>query len=128
VVNTTDDGMKRYPLRHFVKHSPDGFEWGYAGSGPSDLSLAILADYFQESPSSAELNAGYRELTKWEKETFGVQEQRALSRLSCVKHYHRFKWDFIMHFPPEGFTLEASIIKGWFLKKEREEAENGRKQ
>ncbi len=27
----------------FVHHSPDGFEWGYGGSGPSDLALNILA-------------------------------------------------------------------------------------
>lgn len=26
-------------------HSPDGFEWDYAGSGPAQLALAILADY-----------------------------------------------------------------------------------
>lgn len=25
-------------------HSPDGPEWGYAGSGPAQLSLALLAD------------------------------------------------------------------------------------
>lgn len=25
-------------------HSPDGAEWGYAGSGPAQLSLALLAD------------------------------------------------------------------------------------
>jgi hypothetical protein len=30
------------PLPHHVVHSPDGFAWGYAGSGPADLSLAIL--------------------------------------------------------------------------------------
>jgi hypothetical protein len=28
------------------KHSPDGFEWGYDGSGPAQLALAMLADYF----------------------------------------------------------------------------------
>ncbi len=26
-----------------VYHSPDGFEWGYGGSGPSELALNILA-------------------------------------------------------------------------------------
>lgn len=26
-----------------VVHSPDGFEWGYAGSGPAELALNILA-------------------------------------------------------------------------------------
>lgn len=25
-------------------HSPDGFNWGYAGSGPAQLALALLAD------------------------------------------------------------------------------------
>ena len=28
-------------------HSPDGFEWGYPGSGPAQLALAILLDYTQ---------------------------------------------------------------------------------
>jgi len=27
-------------------HSPDGFEWGYGGSGPAQLALAILIDYY----------------------------------------------------------------------------------
>ena len=25
-----------------IQHSPDGFEWGYEGSGPADLALNIL--------------------------------------------------------------------------------------
>ena len=32
----------RHDLRN---HSPDGFSWGYGGSGPAQFSLAILADY-----------------------------------------------------------------------------------
>ncbi|WP_435118826.1 DUF6166 domain-containing protein [Halolamina sp. C58] len=28
-----------------VSHSPSGFEWGYGGSGPAQLALAILLDY-----------------------------------------------------------------------------------
>ena len=27
-------------------HSPDGFNWGYGGSGPAQLSLAILLEFF----------------------------------------------------------------------------------
>jgi len=27
-----------------VNHSPDGFEWGYGGSGPAQLALAILME------------------------------------------------------------------------------------
>ena len=32
---------ERWDLRN---HSPDGFEWGYGGSGPAQLALAICAD------------------------------------------------------------------------------------
>ena len=28
-----------------ANHSPSGFEWGYAGSGPAQLALALLLDY-----------------------------------------------------------------------------------
>ena len=34
------------PLRHVVRHSPTGMEWGYGGSGPADLALSILTDCF----------------------------------------------------------------------------------
>ena len=35
------------PLRLDLRnHSPTGFEWGYGGSGPSQLALAIMADFF----------------------------------------------------------------------------------
>lgn len=44
-VNTLPLG-KRYDLRN---HSPDGFEWGYNGSGPSQLALAILAHEYGDS-------------------------------------------------------------------------------
>jgi hypothetical protein len=31
--------------RRIIYHSPDGYEWGYGGSGPSDLALNILSLY-----------------------------------------------------------------------------------
>jgi hypothetical protein len=30
-------------------HSPNGFAWGYAGSGPSQLALAILLDHYRDA-------------------------------------------------------------------------------
>ena len=33
------------PLRLDIRnHSPSGFEWGYGGSGPAQLALALVAD------------------------------------------------------------------------------------
>jgi uncharacterized protein DUF6166 len=42
----------RYDIRN---HSPTGFTWGYAGSGPAQLALAILADYFGDKPGGKAL-------------------------------------------------------------------------
>jgi hypothetical protein len=33
------------PVRHIAHHSPTGFEYGYAGSGPADLARCLLGDY-----------------------------------------------------------------------------------
>jgi len=39
------------PLRHRVRHSPTGFEFGYGGSGPADLALSILWNFLGREPS-----------------------------------------------------------------------------
>jgi hypothetical protein len=39
------DNPKRLPLRLDLRnHSPTGFAWGYGGSGPAQLALALCAD------------------------------------------------------------------------------------
>ena len=43
---------KFQPLPHIVRHSPDGFEWGYGGSGPTDLALAILTHHMGQAPDT----------------------------------------------------------------------------
>jgi hypothetical protein len=47
VVWVIDGNGERKPLnprRELRNHSPTGFEWGYGGSGPAQLALAILAE------------------------------------------------------------------------------------
>jgi Family of unknown function (DUF6166) len=41
----TVNGWRLNPRQDLWNHSPDGFEWGYGGSGPAQLALAILADH-----------------------------------------------------------------------------------
>lgn len=36
-----------------VNHSPTGFCWGYYGSGPAQLALAILLDYYDGDVETA---------------------------------------------------------------------------
>jgi Family of unknown function (DUF6166) len=42
----------RFDLR---RHSPTGFEWGYAGSGPAQLALALAADVLGDDERAQDL-------------------------------------------------------------------------
>ena len=45
VLKITDDGraiLDPGPSLEIAAHSPSGFEWGFAGSGPAQLALALL--------------------------------------------------------------------------------------
>lgn len=48
VVLVNEDDLA--PRLDLVNHSPAGLNWGYGGSGPAQLALAILADHFQHRP------------------------------------------------------------------------------
>ena len=50
-----------YLLKHIERHSPDGFNWGYGGSGPADTALSILTDCL----GKVQANQLYQ-LFKWE--------------------------------------------------------------
>jgi hypothetical protein len=39
------DGQQLDPRTDLVNHSPSGFEWGFAGSGPAQLALALLSHF-----------------------------------------------------------------------------------
>ena len=42
------------PSQALRNHSPDGFEWGYAGSGPAQLALALLLDCLGDEDEALE--------------------------------------------------------------------------
>jgi len=44
------NGQVRFlnPRNELVNHSPDGFSWGYAGSGPAQLALAMLMEVLDD--------------------------------------------------------------------------------
>lgn len=41
-------------------HSPDGFQWGYGGSGPAQLALAILLDVTGDEELSVRLHQDFK--------------------------------------------------------------------
>ena len=49
-----ENGKRELPLRlNEVRHSPSGFQWGYSGSGPAQLSYAMLRELYSISESKA---------------------------------------------------------------------------
>ena len=59
------------PCLDVRNHSPTGFAWGYGGSGPAQLAIALMCDVFGKPKSEEELLS-----------------------LHPV-HYQEFKYDFI---------------------------------
>jgi hypothetical protein len=53
-----------YPLKHIVYHSPDGFQWGYGGSGPADAAFSILTDCLE--PEKGGMAWRLHQAFKWE--------------------------------------------------------------
>ena len=41
-------------------HSPGGFEWGYGGSGPAQLALAILLDFTGDEKLASNLHQHFK--------------------------------------------------------------------
>src|ERR1022692_1412541 len=60
-VIVTVDGRRLNPRLDLWNHSPTGFEWGYGGSGPAQLALAILADHC----GNDEQALNYHQRFKW---------------------------------------------------------------
>ena len=103
VVVLDQDGVR--PLAHHVRHSPGGFSWGYAGSGPSELARCILLDHFG-LPADTDAD--------WDSPRLPVS-------------YQRFKFDVIARLDQhEPWSISAQQIGEWARRQRR--GELGREQ
>jgi hypothetical protein len=91
-------GVWREPVKHLVFHSPDGFEWGYGGSGPADLSLALLADFLLRTSQATGLGVRIDETPEY---------QRAFAL------HQDFKWDVVARLEHEAWTVAGEAIATW---------------
>ena len=51
MVEVVDGDGPRRLLTHHVQHSPTGYSWGYAGSGPAELAKDMLWDFLGACPA-----------------------------------------------------------------------------
>ncbi|HEY8097180.1 MAG TPA: DUF6166 domain-containing protein [Methylobacter sp.] len=54
------DGVDLNPRFDIITHSPDGFAWGYGGSGPAQLALAILCDFLGDDEQAIQLYQDFK--------------------------------------------------------------------
>jgi hypothetical protein len=63
VIKHTENGdsvLDPGPSQKLFNHSPDGFSWGYGGSGPAQLALAILLDFTGDSDLAVYLHQTFK--------------------------------------------------------------------
>lgn len=99
------------PRYDLANHSPDGFAWGYPGSGPAQLALAILANHMKHV--SPERLTALKTLAGWNGED---DEPPMLGKCSwedwvALRFYQAFKARVISRIPSsDGFTLTTAQV------------------
>lgn len=77
------DGVQRplSPRFDLANHSPTGFEWGYGGSGPAQLALAILAHALQDDARAKQLYQRFKfaRVAGFAKEGWAMTEAEVLA-------------------------------------------------
>ena len=59
-------------------HSPAGLEWGYLGSGPAQLALALLADYLDDGDEAVKLHQDFKRtcIAHMDKDTWELTDEQ----------------------------------------------------
>jgi hypothetical protein len=107
LVRTTDNMVHTNVPHLVVNHSPSGFEFGYAGSGPADLALNICMWAYTQLEGvtgSALKTTDPDTVTVWG----GQQVHRAVWDM-----YQDFKSQFIAPVPHEGGEIDTEKILKW---------------
>ncbi|MFA5712511.1 DUF6011 domain-containing protein [Mycolicibacterium sp.] len=89
------------PQRH-KHHSPTGMEFGYAGSGPADFALNILALFVAHGVYREPLDGKVR-----------CWDGTIVSGIAWDLH-QQFKADVIARLPREGGVITGDSIRAWF--------------
>lgn len=83
--------------RPIIHHSPDGFEWGYHGSGPADLALCLAHAYIRTpSKNALKLFKGRCAELTW----------------ACHQDLKRY---FVAGMPKHGTSIKRGTVLDWLV-------------
>src|SRR5678815_1554959 len=88
VAEVTVNGSPLNPRLDLWNHSPTGFEWGYGGSGPAQLALAILADCMEDEEQAVALHQSFKwaVISKLPQKTWTLTTEEVVSALRAVQN------------------------------------------
>lgn len=110
-VEVTADGKPLDPRNDLANHSPDGFEYGYGGSGPAQLALAILAHHMKAV--SPERLGELKRKAGWDgfESAPPTLENRTWPDYVALRFYQQFKGAVVARIPQDdGFTLTSEQV------------------
>lgn len=115
---TVSDGGDGRPLLQLTYHSPTGFAWGYAGSGPSDLALSILHLVLVRAFHAA----AFGPVTEAAPPRMAIVDgmalydpHAALAQAIAWRFHHDYKFAVVAHLPDEPWSIEERNVLGFLL-------------
>ena len=87
VVTDDERPLNPEPSQELWNHSPDGFNWGYGGSGPAQLALALLLDAGLSNQDAVALHQRFKwdVIAKLPQTDFIIDANRVLA---WIKQHH----------------------------------------
>lgn len=86
------DGKPLFKFQNEMNHSPDGFSWGYGGSGPAQLAYAILRVTTRRM----------------------FENQDAKSRFWATFLHQKFKWEIVAKLPSaKEWVMSMAYVAEW---------------
>jgi len=85
--HSADRVTKLPPRNDLVDHSPTGFNWGYGGSGPAQLALALLAHALVSGPA----------------------RQREADR-EAIRLHQMYKWEIVARIAKDDWTMTRKSV------------------
>ena len=92
--------LRDLPLRlDLDNHSPTGFEWGYGGSGPAQLALALLADALDDDAEAIILHQRFKwkyiatlpQEQPWQMSVHEVRDKARMVAREVPNFHHRLE-------------------------------------
>ncbi len=109
VYTVDEDGRRRRLEQRVPLYFPDGFDWGYPGSGAANLALNLLVDALGEEATCTRCRGRrvYRGRPCADCQGMGI----AWRVWAC---HHPFKWAYVAGLPETRWSLERADILAWY--------------